>query len=175
MRNNRGWLLLVLTLIIGVMVGAVVAPRMSQATQARGQDIKADPNRIFINGNGVANSSKRPPELWERFTLFASNDQTRSFKVVPPGKTFIVTDILYNTRLVRENLTVNFAKVTPDDKTHLLFQTYLAPAQQHETHLCTGYAIPSGYGIGAWTNAGLEPEQFVHIAVSGYLIDAAQP
>lgn len=176
MRNSRGWLLLVLALIIGVLIGAGLAPlRMFQATQAHQQESKPDPNRIFVNGNGVADSSKSPPILWERFTLFAANDQQRSFKVVPVGRSFIVTDIMYNTRLVRQNLTVNFAKVTPDDKTHTLFQVYLTPGQQHETHLCTGYAIPSGYGLGAWTNAGLEPQQFVHIAVSGYLIDAGQP
>jgi hypothetical protein len=91
------------------------------------------------------------------------------------GKSFIVTDIMYNTRLVRQNLTVNFARVTPDDKTDTLFQVYLTPGLQHETHLCTGYAVASGYGLGAWTNADLEPEQFVHISVSGYLIDAGQP
>ena len=176
MRNNRGWLLIVLTLIIGVVVGEALAPlRMAQSTQAHEQESKSDPNRIFVNGNGVADSSKSPPELWERFTLFASNDQTRSFKVVPAGKSFIVTDIMYNTRLIRQNLTVNFAKITPDDKTHAFFQVYLTPGQQHETHLCTGYAVPSGYGLGAWTNAGLDPEQYVHIAVSGYLIDAGKP
>jgi hypothetical protein len=175
MRNTRGWLLLGLALIIGVMMGGGLAPLRMSATQAHEQELKSDANRIFINGYGVANSSKRPPDLWERFTLFASNDQTRSFKVVPPGKTFIVTDIQYNTRLIRQNLTVNFAKVNPDDKTLLFFQVYLTPGQPHETHLCTGYAIPAGWGIGAWTNAGLEPEQFVHIAVSGYFIDAGQP
>lgn len=176
MRKNRSWLLLVLMLISVIVIAEELAPLpMSQPTQASEQESKSDPKRIFINGNGVADSSKRPPVLWERFTLFASTDQLRSFKVVPAGKSFIVTDIMYNTRLTRQNLTVNFAKVTPDDKTHTLFQIYLTPGQQHETHLCTGYAIPSGYGLGAWTNAGLEPEQFVHIAVTGYLIDAGQP
>jgi hypothetical protein len=176
MRNTPGLMFLVLMLIIGVMLGAgLTPPRISQASQAREQDAKSDANRIFVNGRGVADSSKRPPEHWERFTLIASNDQRSSFKVVPAGKSFIVTDILYNVRLVRQHLTVNFARVTPDDKTDTLFQIYLTPGQQHETHLCTGYAIPSGYGIGAWTNAGLEPEQFVHIAVTGYLIDAGQP
>lgn len=175
MRNNRGWLLLVLTLIIGVMIGAEFTPvRMSQTTQAREQESKSDSNRIFINGYGVADSSKSPPVMWERFTLFASNAPQTTFKVVPPGKSFILTDIMYNTRLVRQNLTVNFARVTPDDKTDTLFQVYLTPGQQHETHLCTGYSVPSGYGLGAWTNAGLEPEQFVHIAVTGYLVDAGQ-
>lgn len=70
---------------------------------------------------------------------------------------------------------MNFARVTPEDTTHTLFQVYLKPAEAEETHLCTGYAIPAGHGVGAWTNAGLEPEQFVHIAVTGYLVDAAKP
>lgn len=172
MLRDRRWLLLFLILMIGVIIGAgLPLPRVSQPTRAQEQLSSSDPNRVFINGNGVADSSKHPPIPWERFTLFASNDQRRSFKVVPPGKTLVLTDIMYNTRLVRQNLTVNFAKVTPDDKTHTLFQIYLKPGEQEETHLCTGYAIPSGYGLGAWTNAGLDPEQWVHIAITGYLID----
>jgi hypothetical protein len=90
---------------------------------------------------------------------------------VPPGKKFIVTDIMYNTRLARQELTVNFGKVYPEDKAWILFQIYLKPGGQEETHLCTGYEIQSGYGLGAWTNAGLEPDQVINIAVTGYLID----
>ena len=176
MLRNRRWLLPVLILMTGVIIGGrLQLPQVTQPTRAQDQPSSPDPNRVFINGNGVADSSKHPPIPWERFTLFASNDQQRSFKVVPPGKTLVVTDIMYNTRLVRQNLTVNLAKVTPNDKTQTLFQIYLKPGEQEETHLCTGYAIPAGYGLGAWTNAGLEPEQWVHIAISGYLIDETRP
>lgn len=167
----RTKLLLVLALLIGFASGALLHfEPATQVTQAQALFSNAE-NRILISGNGAANSSKRPPIPWERFTLYPSNAQRSSFKVVPAGKTFILTDIMYNTRLARQELTVNFAKVNPEDKTWTLFQIYLKPGGQEETHLCTGYAIPSGYGLGAWTNAGLEPDQVVQIAVTGYLID----
>jgi hypothetical protein len=168
MRINLYMLILVLAVGVGFAMGATLQMSTLQSTKA--QEVNGA-DRVLIHGNGVADSSKRPPIPWERFTLFASNAPRNSFKVVPPGKTFIVTDIMYNTRLVRQNLTVNFARVTPDDKTQTLFQVYLNPGGQEETHLCTGYAIPSGHALGAWTNAGLEPDQWVHIAVAGYLID----
>lgn len=179
MRKNRSRLFLVLAFVIGAGLGCVLPLlMMSQATRAQETQSKPDQNRIFVNGQGIADSSKTPPtnpEMpFDRFTLFASNQQRRSFKVVPPGKTLIVTDIMYNTRLARQNLTVNFAKITPEDKSQLFFQIYLSPGGQEETHLCTGYAIPAGWGVAAWTNAGLEPEQIVHIAITGYLIDDAQ-
>ena len=179
MRNSRVKLFLVLAFVMGVGLGCVLPLLLtSQSTQAQETQSKPDQNRIFVNGNGVADSSKSPPKdgevPWERFTLFASNEQRSSFKVVPPGKTLIVTDVMYNTRLIRQNLTVNFARITPDDKSQMLFQIYLGPGGQEETHLCTGYAIPAGHGVGAWTNAGLEREQIVQIAVTGYLVDDAQ-
>ena len=172
MRRNLYILILASGLGGGFVVGATL--QMSASQSAKAQEVN-DADRVVIHGNGVADSSKKPPIPWERFTLFASNAPSNSFKVVPPGKRFILTDIMYNTRLVRENLTVNFARVTPDDKTQTLFQVYLKPSGQDETHLCTGYAIPSGHALGAWTNAGLEPNQWVHIAVTGYLIDERKP
>lgn len=171
MHGNLYILILVSALGVGFVVGAALQMSTSQSAKAQVNDA----DRVVIHGNGVADSSKRPPIPWERFTLFASNAPRNSFKVVPPGKSFILTDIMYNTRLVRENLTVNFARVTPDDKTQTLFQVYLKPGGQDETHLCTGYAIPSGHALGAWTNAGLEPDQWVHMAVTGYLIDERKP
>lgn len=179
MCKSRVNLFLVLAFVTGVGLGcALLLLLTSQATQAQETQSKPDENRIFVNGNGVADSSKSPPKdsevPWERFTLFASNEQRRSLKVVPPGKTLIVTDFMYNTRLIRQNLTVNVGKITPDDKSQMLFQIYLSPGGQEQTHLCTGYAIPGGYGVGAWTNAGLEREQIVQIAITGYLIDDAQ-
>ncbi len=163
--------LLVLALLIVFTCGALLHFKpATPVTQAQSQSNNSD-NRILISGNGDAKSSRRPPIPWERFTMYPANAQRSSFKVVPPGKTFVLTDIMYNTRLARQELTVNFAKVNPDDKTWTLFQIYLKPGGQEETHLCTGYSIPSGYGLGAWTNAGLEPDQVIQIAVTGYLID----
>jgi hypothetical protein len=137
-------------------------------------------NKILVHGYGNANSSEKPPG--QQFTLIASNAPQRSFKVVPPGKTFILTDMVYNARGVKENLTVNLAngKLTPDrpEKPYvadILLQTYIKPTESQETHLCTGYVIPSGHSVMAWTNAGIQPDQWVQVAVTGYLIDERKP
>jgi hypothetical protein len=144
--------------------------------RAEGRSVAEGADRIIVHGHGNANSAEQPPG--QQFTLFASNAPHRSFKVVPPGKTFILTDMIYNARGVRRNLTVNLAngRLTPEipDKpftADILLQTYLKPGEGAETHLCTGYVIPSGHSVMAWTNAGLEPGQWVQVAVTGYLID----
>jgi hypothetical protein len=38
-------------------------------------------------------------------------------------------------------------------------------------HLCSGYVIPSGHALVAFTNAAIEPEQYVSVSVTGYLAD----
>lgn len=102
MRRNLHISLLILALGIGFTGGtALHVLSISQHTQAQEPVNNLETNRILIQGNGVANSSKRPPIPWERFTLFASNAPQYAFKVVPQGKTFILTDIMYNTRLLR--------------------------------------------------------------------------
>ena len=148
--------------------------------RARGQSAAGDADRIIVHGYGSANSAEPPPG--QQFTLIASNAPNRSFKVVPPGKTFILTDMVYNARGVSQNLTVNLAngRLSPEmaEKPYtadILLQTYLKPGEGAETHLCTGYVIPSGHSVMAWTNAGLEPGQWVQVAVTGYLIDARRP
>jgi hypothetical protein len=91
-----------------------------------------------------------------------------------------MTDMSYNGRGVRRDLTVNLANgyiatETPETppKADILLQVDLKPGEITETHLCSGYVIPSGNAVMAWTNWGLEPGQFVHITVTGYLIDSA--
>lgn len=150
---------------------------LTQLSGSHAQDQpNADANKILVHGYGQANSSEKPPG--QQFTLIASNAPQRSFKVVPPGKTFILTDMVYNARGVNEMLTVNLAKgkLTPDipEKPYvadILLQTYIKPTETQETHLCTGYVIPSGHSVMAWTNFGLQPNQWVQVAVTGYLID----
>jgi hypothetical protein len=159
-------------------VGGVAWTQLS-GSHAQEQS-NADANKILVHGYGKAESSERPPG--QQFTLIASNAPQHSFKVVPPGKTFILTDMVYNARGVKENLTVNLAngKLTPDRAERpyvadILLQTYLKPTEAQETHLCTGYVIPSGHSVMAWTNAGLQPDQWVQVAVTGYLIDEKKP
>lgn len=137
----------------------------------------SDDEKILVHGYGTAISTEKPPG--QQFTLIASNAPNRSFKVVPPGKTFILTDMVYNARGVRQNLTVNLAngRLIPEKPNvpyvaDILLQIYLKPTETQETHLCTGYVIPSGNSVMAWTNAGLEADQSVQVAVTGYLINS---
>jgi hypothetical protein len=169
MRRKIQVLLLLLVAGVSFISGATVRDLLPLTHLARAQEgvnKEAPGGKVLIHGVGMADSSRRPPVMWERFTLGSSK------KVVPPGKVFVLTDMMYTTRGVKQNLTVNIGRVSPEDKTHTLLQVDFQPGESKETHLCTGYVIPPGYGLAAWTNAGLEPEQRVHIAFTGYLIDA---
>ena len=169
--------------IVGVYLALafVAGIILTQLSGSHAQEqANADENKILVHGYGKASSSEKPPG--EQFTLIASNAPQRSFKVVPPGKTFILTDMVYNARGVKENLTVNLANgiLTPDkpEKPYvadILLQTYINPTETQETHLCTGYVIPAGHSVMAWTNAGLQADQWVQVAVTGYLIDERKP
>ena len=166
-------LALILAVVVGLLVGLVLPefpfPHLSKAQEAN----PASENKIFVRGHGFASTSKRPPG--EKFIFYTS---TTSFRAVPPGKTFIITDILYTTRYVKQNLTVNLAEAftsmaepNAPFKADNFLQMDFRPDESKETHLCTGYTIRSGNGVSAWTNAGLDPDQSVQIVVSGYLID----
>lgn len=167
-----------LFLILAAAVAFVAGATLTEFSggRARGQAVDEESGKVLVHGYGNATSAETPPG--QQFTLIASNAPNRSFKVVPPGKTFILTDMVYNARGVRQSLTVNLAngRLTPEipEKPYtadILLQTYLKPGEAAETHLCTGYVIPSGHSVMAWTNAGLEPGQWVQVAVTGYLID----
>jgi len=177
---NRRPHMLVLLLVMGIAFISGATLKEFPRSQAQEQVNATDTNRILVHGYGVANSSEKPPG--QKFTLIASNAPNRSFKVVPPGKTFILTDMMYNTRGVKQNLTVNLAngditteKPDTPPKANILLQVYLKPGESEETHLCSGYVIPSGHAVMAWTNAGLEPDQWIQVAVTGYLIDETKP
>ena len=164
-------------LLVAVFVAFAAGGSVTWRAQSQAQEpTSSDANRILVHGYGTAKSAEQPPG--EQFTLITSNPPQRSFKIVPPGKTFVLTDMMYNARGVNENLTVNLAKgkLIPDKTpvpyvADILLQMYLKPGESQETHLCTGYLFPSGYSVMAWTNAGLQPNQWVQVAVTGYLID----
>jgi len=164
-------------LLLAMAIAFVSGATLTQFSPSHAQEqSNADTNKILVHGYGTVRSAEKPPG--EQFTLIASNAPQRSFKVVPPGKIFILTDMIYNARGVNQNLTVNLvnAKLTPENSDKpftgtILLQTYLKPTEAQETHLCTGYVIPSGNSVMAWTNAGLEPGQWVQVALTGYLTD----
>ncbi len=170
------------SILLAMAVAFVAGATLTELSGGRvqGQTADAGADKILVHGHGNANSSEQPPG--QQFTLIASNAPNRVFKVIPPGKTFILTDMVYNARGVKQNLTVNLAngRLTPEILSkpftaNILLQTYLKPGEGAETHLCTGYVIPSGHSVVAWTNAGLEPDQWVQVAVTGYLIDERKP
>jgi hypothetical protein len=82
---------------------------------------------------------------------------------------------------VRQDLVVNIADASPSPQNSkgprsefghsILFQVRLAPTESDQVHLCSGYIIRAGSSLIAFTNAGLEPEQYVSVSVTGYLID----
>ena len=149
-------------LVAGFALNYILTPRPVFAQES---------GKILVQGHGRASSSLKPPG--EQFTLTAENDPRRSFKVVPAGKKFVLTDAVYIAQgSVKQNLTVNIADARPVNGTSgILFQVRISPGESDEVHLCSGYVIPSGHALAAWTNAGLEPEQYVSVSVTGYLED----
>lgn len=163
----RKALLTALALMAGVVFGYALnrTPTLRTAyAQEAGQ--------ILVKGHGRAISSVKPPAS-ERFTLIASNVPRSSFKVVPARKKFVLTDVMYIAQgSVRQNLVVNLANAYPVLQKHdILFQIALSPGESDEVHLCSGYVIPAGNALIAFTNANLEPEQYVSVSVTGYLAD----
>lgn len=164
--------LIILALGIGLGIGLTLN-RNSSLQSAHAQDAASAGqwSKILVQGHGRAISSLRPPG--EQFALIASNASRSSFKVIPLGKKFILTDVMYETQgSVRQPLSVNIANANPATNTHdILFQVSLDPGKSDQVHLCSGYVIPAGNTLVAFTNAGLAPEQYVSVSVTGYLVD----
>ena len=155
---------------LALAAGAVVGFALNQITSS--QSVQAqESERLLVQGHGRAISSLKPPG--EQFTLTASNAPRHPFKVIPAGKKFVLTDVMYLAQgSVRQDVTVNIGDANPAHQTHrILFQVKISPGESDEVHLCSGYVIPSGHGLVAFTNATLEPEQYVSVSATGYLAD----
>jgi hypothetical protein len=168
---RKSWLVILL-LGVGFALGLLLN-RTSPVQSARAQDAAngAPTDKLLIQGEGRAVSTLRPPG--EQFTLTEASALQTSFRTVPKGKKFVLTDAVYNAQgSVRQPMTVNIADAMPDiRKQSILFQVKISPGESDQVHLCSGYVIPSGHALVAYTNAGLEPEQYVSISVTGYLAD----
>lgn len=162
LKTSFAGLILGVGLIAGFTLNQILITRPAFAQKA---------DKILVQGHGRAISSLKPPG--EQFTLMAEHASQHSFKAVPAGKKFVLTDVLAIAQgSVRQDITVNVATAQPPNGTgSLLFQVRISPGGSNEVHLCTGYVIPSGQALAAWTNAGLEPEQYVSLSVTGYLAD----
>jgi hypothetical protein len=155
---------------LALVVGAAVGFALNHITNS--QSVYAQQSeRLLVQGHGRAISSLKPPG--EQLTLIASNAPQRSFKVVPAGKKFVLTDVMYIAQgSVRQDVTVNIGDANPANQTHaILFQVRISPGESDEVHLCSGYTIPSGHALVAFTNAAIEPEQYVSVSATGYLAD----
>ncbi len=135
--------------------------------------VKDESEKVLVQGSGVAHSSLRPPKdhMSRHFTL--QHSPQSSFKLVPKGKRFVLTDImLHDKGSVKQSITINIARANPVAETgDIMLQIPIEPSKPEQVHLCSGYVIPSGHALVAWTNAGIAPEQFVNISVTGYLED----
>ena len=165
-----------LTLLAGMAIGFTLSqlPSLQSASaQKTGQ--------ILVAGNGRAVSSVKPVDS-EQFTFSTSNTPPYAFKVVPAGKKFVLTDVIYIAQgNVKQPLALNIANAYPNPEKFkksgvefghtILFQVRLLPGESDAVHLCSGYEIPAGNAVIAFTNAGLEPEQYVSVSVTGYLAD----
>ena len=163
---------LIMALSVGLGLGLMLSHTSSfRRAYAQEKPGISQSNTILVQGHGRAISAVKPPG--EQFDLIASNAPRSSFKVVPSGKKFVLTDVMYETQVsVRQNLTVNIANANMSANTHdILFQVSLEPMKSHQVHLCSGYVIPAGNSLVAFTNYGLAPEQYVSVSVTGYLAD----
>jgi hypothetical protein len=167
---RKTWLL-ILALAFGLVIGLMLNRTSLQLAFAQETENAERPDKVFVQGHSRAISSLSPPG--EQFTLIPSNAPTTSFKIVPPGKKFVLTDVVYHPQYsVRQVLTVNIANYNPiNNAPDILFQVRLEPNKSDQVHLCSGYVIASGHGLAAFTNAGLQPEQYVSISITGYLAD----
>jgi hypothetical protein len=73
---------------------------------------------------------------------------------------------------LHQKVVVNIGKANIGAKKHeILYQLTLEPGTSDQVHLCSGYVIPAGDTLVAFTGGGFEPEQYVSISVTGYLAD----
>ena len=169
--SKNSWSIVV-SLIIGVCAGLLLS-RVPTYRTAHAQNLNTlgQSNQLLVQGHGRARSGLAPPG--EQVSLIPSNTPQRSFTTVPAGKKFILTDVTYQAQVsVRQPVTVNIANANlPAGKHDILFQVTLGPMKSDQVHLCSGYVIPAGNSLVAYTGLGPEPDQYVSISVTGYLAD----
>lgn len=148
---------------LGFLGGLCAGYAMNAATLAQ------EPNRVLIKGYGRASTSLRLTQAeWFRLTLPGVPERT--MQVVPPGRMFVLTDVMFTPQQsVREDVVVNIGLARADQPPRGLFQVKIGPNDSHDIHLCSGYEVPEGHGLVAYTGASAQPEQFISVAVTGYM------
>jgi hypothetical protein len=169
--SKNSWSL-VPALVLGLCGGFLLNLMPTSLTVRAQTTINPAPsNQILVHGNGRAVSRLAPPG--EQISLIPATTPQRSFTVVPAGKKFVLTDVVYQAQVsVQQLVTVNIGNANLSAGKHdILFQVTAEPMKSDQVHLCSGYIIPAGNSLVAWTGYGPEPGQIVSIAVTGYLID----
>jgi len=166
--SRNSWLI-ILALGLGLLGGFLVN-RLPISLTARAQNAN-NQTQILVHGNGRAVSRLAPPG--EKISLIPSTTPQRSFTVVPERKKFVLTDVMYQAQVsVHEPMTVNIANANLPAGTHdILFQVTVEPMKSEQVHVCSGYVIPAGNSLVAYTGLGPGPDQYVSISVTGYLVD----
>lgn len=166
--SRNAWLI-TLGVVLGLF-GGLLLNRLPLALTARAQNT-INPTQTLVRGNGRAVSRLAPPG--EQISLIPSTTPQRSFTVVPAGKKFVLTDVMYQAQVsVHQPVTVNIANANLAAGKHdILLQVTVGPMKSEQIHLCSGYVIPAGNSLVAYTGYGPEPEQYVSISVTGYLVD----
>ena len=148
---------------VALVCGLGIGYSFAHATSAE----QSEP--VLIKGNGRASTSLRLTQA-EWFRLVLPGPTERLFQVVPPGRTFVLTDVMFQSQQnVRQDIVVNIGLARADQPPRGLFQVTIGPNNSRDVHLCSGYEVPEGHGLVAYTGASFAPEQFVSIAVTGHL------
>jgi len=170
MTNNMKIIVLLLGLAMGFIAAIYVLPSFQEQQMPMTRAGLMPAEQTLIRGTARAISSARPPG--ESFTFKDADKPHEAFKAVPAGKRFILKDINYYPQAsVRAPLTVNIADKDPETYTHaILFQVHVNPRQSRDIHFSSGYVLPAGHELTAFTAGALAEEQYVSLGVAGYLV-----
>ncbi len=164
-------LFIILALVLSFVAGHLltrVSPTTSLAQEARKSP---QSERVLVRGHARAITSLQSPTRHEVFTLMLEGVTNSSFTVVPKGKKFVLTDIMLHPQgSVSETITVNIGSGS-EKGAGILTQMRTEPNGYEQASLCSGYVIPAGKSLVAFTGWGPKPEQYVSISVTGYLTD----
>lgn len=142
-------------------------------SNAIAQESRQTSEKQLLRGEGRANTSwKVPNHTKEPFTILTSPQS--SFSIIPKDKNYVLTDVVFHPQQsVHQTVTVNISLLDPTKQyVSILFQTKVNPNESETVNFCSGYVVPAGYSLVAYTGAGYQPEQYVSISFSGYLEDA---
>lgn len=144
----------------------------AQTTLAQERSLQ-ESDKQLLRGYGRANTSWRVPNHTKEPLTILTSPQS-SFQVIPSKKNYILTDVVFHPQQsVHQTITVNISLLDPSKQyVTILFQTKVEPNDSKVVNFCSGYAVPAGYSLVAYTGAGYEPEQYVSISFSGYLEEA---